>query len=149
VKRGPRARGPEDRAIESIDKALLAARTAQEKKGQNVTVLDVTGRCSYADALVIVSATSERQANAIADGIAEVVKKAGGGRAQIGDGTGGWALLDFGDLVVHVFTEEARGFYDLDKLWSDARRVAVPAVAPLVTAASGPSALAQRKQRTR
>lgn len=98
---------------------------------------------------MIVSATSERQAGAIGEGIAEAVKKVSGSRGKISDSSGGWSLLDFGDVVVHVFTEDARAFYDLDKLWSDAVRVPVPAIAPIVTATAGPSALAQRKHRAR
>lgn len=98
---------------------------------------------------MIVSATSDRQANAIADSIAEAVKKAGGGKSRTEEGTGGWALLDFGDVVVHVFVDESRAFYDIDQLWSDVPRIAVPALTSPLAAAAGPSALAQRKRNVR
>jgi ribosome-associated protein len=135
----------EEPVIESINKALLAAKIAQDKKGFNLSVLDVEGKCSYADAIVIASATSERQARAIADAIEGAMKDAGGGRPIFTGGSGGWALLDFGDVVVHVFLEDARAYYELDQMWSEAKRVPVPASA--VEAIVAEPALAARRRR--
>lgn len=104
----------------------------------------MAGECSYADAIVIVSATSERQSNAIAQAIKEGVR--GAKKAAVSDGSAGWALLDFGDVVVHVFTDEVRAYYDLDQLFKNARRVPVESPAPAATK-SGPSQLAQRRGR--
>jgi ribosome-associated protein len=133
--------------IESIDKAMLAAKVAQEKKGFNLSVLDVEGKCSYADAIVIASATSERQAEAIAEAIVAALREADGARPLTHEGHGGWSLIDFGDVVVHVFLEDTRSYYDLDVLWSDARRVPVPAAIAPVVEATTPSPLAARRRR--
>jgi ribosome-associated protein len=132
--------------IESIDKALLAAKVAQDKKAFNLSVLDVEGRCSYADAIVIASATSERQADAIAEAIVVTLKESEGLRPLSQVGHGGWSLLDFGDVVVHVFLEETRAHFDLDQLWSDARRIPVPAM-PSESAEVSETALAARRRR--
>ena len=81
----------------------------------------MAGDCSYCDAILIVSATSERQANAIAQAIRETVRP--NKKAALSDGSAGWALIDFGDVVVHVFDGPLRGFYDLEGLWVDAPKV--------------------------
>lgn len=133
--------------IESIDKALLVATVAQDKKAFNLSVLDVEGRCSYADAIVIASANSDRQAEAIADAIVGAVREAGAGKPLAQEGHGGWSLIDFGDVVVHVFLDETRSYYDLDQLWSDAKRVPVPAPPVPVLAEPAPTALAARRRR--
>lgn len=104
----------------------------------------MAGDCSYCDAILIVSATSERQANAIARAIRETVRP--NKKAALSDGSAGWALIDFGDVVVHVFTDEVRAYYDLDQLFKNARRVPIEGPAPSA-AKSGPSALAQRRGR--
>src|SRR5688572_19820079 len=135
----------EERVIESIDKAMLAAKIAQDKKGFNLSILDVEGKCSYADAIVIASATSERQAQAIADAIEGAMRDAGGGRPIFSGGSGGWALLDFGDVVVHVFLEDARAYYEMDQLWSEAKRVPVPAAHGEAIAAE-PALVARRRR---
>ncbi len=133
--RGPAHRGPSvrgrRRAIDAKEKALAAAHAAQEKKGQNLTIIDLEGRSSYTDFLVIVTAYSERQTAAIADGIADHLRELRL-RPLAREGQGSWILLDYGDVVVHVFHEDTRAFYDLDRLWSSARRVPVPPLEPVV-----------------
>jgi ribosome-associated protein len=118
-------RRKEEPAIKTIDKALEAARAALEKKGTNLSIIDVEGRCSYADALLIASATNERQAAAIADSVEDNLR-GHDVRPLTREGRGGWLLIDYGDLVVHVFVDELRAYYDLERLFSDAPRVAVP-----------------------
>src|SRR5688572_32927421 len=98
----------EERVIESIDKAMLAAKVAQDKKGFNLSILNVEGKCSYADAIVIASATSERQAQAIADAIVGAMREAGGGKPVASGGSSRWSILDCGDGVVHVFLDDTR-----------------------------------------
>ena len=130
--------------IESLDKALTAARAAQERKGTNLSILNVAGLCSYADVILIVSATNERQTIAIADGIAEQLKHEGI-RPQFSEGHGDWVLLDYGDLVVHVFMEETRAYYDIDRLWAEAPRTPVPTLAPTVMMEPPIAAFARRR----
>ena len=106
--------------------AVTAARAAQEKKAENVVILDLRGISGYTDFLVIGSGTSDRQLEAIADGV-EKELSAQGHRAIGAEGQRGgrWVLLDFGDVVVHVFHQEERGHYDLEGLWADAPRVEI------------------------
>jgi ribosome-associated protein len=105
--------------------AVAAARAALEKKAEAVLILDLRGTSGYADFLVIGSGSSDRQLEAIAEGVEKEL--AAQGRRLIGaEGQRGgrWVLLDFGDIVVHVFHQEERGYYDLEGLWADAPRVA-------------------------
>jgi ribosome-associated protein len=112
--------------IESKEKALAAVVAAQEKKGHNLTVIDLEGECSYADYLVIISATNERQTAAIAEAISESLQEEHGTKPLYREGQGGWVLLDYGDVIVHVFIDDARAFYDLDRLWSKSPRLPIP-----------------------
>lgn len=105
----------------------MAAAAAQSKKGQNLTIIDLDGESSYTDYLLIVTAYSDRQTRAVADAVAEVMKAELGERPLSREGDGGWILLDFGDVVIHVFHEDTRAFYDLDRLWAKAPRIPVPA----------------------
>lgn len=110
--------------------ALAIAEAALEKKAVNVQIIDVVGKVDYADYLVVASGRSDRQVAAIARGVAEDVERAGHGRCTGIEGLpeGAWVLMDFGDVVVHVFHEDVRGYYDLESLWIDAGRVPVPNV---------------------
>jgi len=105
-----------------------AIRAAQDRKAVNLTVLDVGKTCSFADYFVICSGTSTRHTRAISDAIQEKLKKKWNllpahleGYAQAE-----WILIDYFDFVVHIFSEKARGFYDLERLWKSAPRVTVP-----------------------
>lgn len=82
---------------------------------------------------MIVTAYSDRQTHAIADAVASDLREQGH-RTIAREGHGGWILIDFGDVIVHVFHEDARAFYDLDKLWSDRPRVTVPPPESIVAA---------------
>jgi ribosome-associated protein len=125
---------------------------AQEKKGHNLTVINLEGQCSYTDYLVIISANNERQTSAIAEAISDNLKTTHGLRPMFREGQGGWILLDYGDVVVHVFVEDARAHYDLDRLWPEAPRVQVPSAGdePEEVAAAVPArmpAFAARRRR--
>jgi len=101
--------------------ARKAAEAALEKKAENLVVVDLRGKATYADFLVICSGTNERQLEAVADAVERSLHDAG--QRLIGsEGARGsrWVLLDFGDVVVHVFHQEERAYYDLEGLWSDA-----------------------------
>jgi ribosome-associated protein len=108
------------------DLALAIAQAGFDKKATDVEIIDVTGKVDYADFVVVMSATSDRQANAIAKNIDSTLSLAGH-RANSIEGLpqGAWVLMDYGDVVVHIFHQDTRGYYDLEALWSDAERVEV------------------------
>lgn len=105
---------------QSIGIARTAARAAADKIAQDIVAIDVSDRLAITDVFVIASAPSERQVNAIVDGIEEELSKQGlkpvrrEGRSE-----GRWVLLDYAEVVVHVQHEEDRLFYALDRLWKD------------------------------
>lgn len=107
------------------DRVRLAAAAALDKKATNLDILAVAELTSIADYFVICSATNERQAQAIADNVAELLRSEMNVKPLLIEGTtpGRWVLLDFGDFIVHIFTEEVRRFYGLERLWGDAPNV--------------------------
>jgi ribosome-associated protein len=121
--RTPRPAG----ADESRDLALVVATAALEKKALAVEILDVIGKVDYADFLVLMTGRSNRQVDALAQAIEEAcAKKKKRALSVEGLPAAAWVLLDFGDVVVHIFQEEARGLYDIEGLWLDAARLPVP-----------------------
>lgn len=112
-----------------LDERICAAlNAAGEKKAINPVVLDLRDIASFTDYFVIVSGQNERQVQAISDEVYEQLKKTGETAARVeGHKTAEWILLDYGDFVVHVFEQKARNFYDLERLWREAKRVALPA----------------------
>jgi len=108
------------------DMALAIAQAALDKKAVSVEIIDVTGKVDYADYVVVMSATSDRHANAIAKGVdAEMSRKGIHAHSIEGLPQGAWVLIDFGDVIVHIFHQDTRGYYDLESLWFDAARVEV------------------------
>ena len=104
--------------------ALLCAAAASRRKGRDLVLLDVAEMSGYADYFLLVSGRSTRQAASIAENIHRVLKKAGRKSHGLeGMKEGRWACLDYGDVVVHVFHEPVRAYYDLDTLWADAPRL--------------------------
>ncbi len=117
-----------DQPDELEPRILLALSAASDKKAINSVVLDLREIASFTDYFVITSGTNERQVQAIADEVYERLKHAGSSSARVeGYKTAEWILLDYGDFVVHVFDEKARKFYDLERLWRESKRVALPA----------------------
>ncbi|HKE55517.1 MAG TPA: ribosome silencing factor [Pyrinomonadaceae bacterium] len=114
-------------AAEVDDRVLAAVRAAAEKKAFDVVVLDLREIASFTDYFVITSGANERQVQAIADEVYENLKKSGSTAARTeGYKSAEWVLLDYGDFVVHVFEQKARQFYDLERLWREAKRVVLP-----------------------
>lgn len=108
--------------------ALAAVEAALDKQGEQPVLLDVRRLSSYADYVLVVSADNQRQLEAISRAIEELVEARGGRlRSLEAAGESNWLLMDFGDLVVHLFFRDARGFYDLEGLWADAPRIALAA----------------------
>ena len=103
---------------------------ALEKKATDLVILDMRGLIDYADVFILCSARNSRQTRAIADELRQVAKHDFGitARGLEGQGAGRWMLTDFGDVVVHIFEESMRGFYNLDGLWCDAPQLPVPVV---------------------
>jgi len=108
---------------------MKIADVALEKKAGELAVLDVSELISYCDRFVLCNGSNRRQVNAIAQTVQALAKEYGIHPVGVeGLSTGRWVLIDLGDVVVHVFHEDARFFYDLDGLWADAPRVPIPGV---------------------
>jgi ribosome-associated protein len=112
--------------------AAAIAAAAIEKKAVAVEILDVAGKVDYADFLVIMTGRSDRHAQALAQGIEDALRQRSVRPVAVeGLPKATWVLMDFGDVVVHVFQDEARQLYDIEGLWLDARRL--PVAAPETT----------------
>lgn len=111
-------------AADTLASVQLAVRAAVDKKAFHVVGIEVAALTSFTDSFLLCSAASDRQVAAIAD---EVQRQLGaGGRRPLhveGERRSDWVLLDYGDFIVHVFTEEKRSYYALDSLWGDAPRL--------------------------
>ena len=103
----------------------VAVKAALDKKAEELSVLAVGKLTSIADYFILASASNERQAAAIADAVGEQLKTQLGVKPLLVEGTtpGRWILIDFGDFIIHIFTEDARRFYGLERLWGDAPNV--------------------------
>jgi ribosome-associated protein len=111
-------------AAETLDLLRTAAAAAADKTAFQLVCFEVGDLTSYADAFLLCSAASDRQVGAVVDAVVARLKRDGRTPLHVeGDGGGGWVLIDYGDVIVHVFTEERRGYYALDSLWGDAPRV--------------------------
>ena len=117
-------------ALTLAEKTHLCAMAADSKKAEDIVVLEVGPLSSVADHFLICSGSSDRQVRAIADAIEEELTQNGEKPLAIeGYHKGTWVLIDSADLVIHVFDDETRRFYDLERLWHRAARVEVPGVA--------------------
>lgn len=118
VKKTQEAKGDTNRSIDIYVSAVLG------KKAEKVIALDVRGLTSVADFFIVCSGRSNRQVSAIADFVERYLKKKGIKPLSVeGKNEGLWVLLDYGDVIIHVFYESVRKFYDLEGLWSDAKRI--------------------------
>lgn len=117
----------EDARVDARSRARIAAEAALAKNGEDIALLDIGEIISIIDYFVLVSASNTRLVRTIVDEVQLVMREHDGSRPigveGLGDAT--WVLLDYADVVVHVFLEETREFYDLDRLWADAARVEV------------------------
>jgi len=107
-----------------LDRALRAAQVAAENRGRDIVILDVRSMTAVFDFFVIVSGTSRRQLHAISEEINQALREMGDRRlGREGYEESRWILLDYGDVVVHVFDDETRAYYALEELWSQGQRV--------------------------
>jgi ribosome-associated protein len=113
-----------------VARASAIAEAALDRKCQQLVALDVREVTSVADTFILVTATSDRHARAIADSVVEAERKVGGAPLGVeGYEEGRWVLIDLGDVIVHVFQAEVREAYDLERLWSDAPALELGAAA--------------------
>ena len=110
----------------SVELAKTAALAADDKLATTIVGIDVSEQLALTDAFVIVSASSDRQVSSIVDEVEDKLREKGAKPIRReGERDGRWVLLDFGDIVVHVFHEEERLFYSLERLWKDAPVIAL------------------------
>ena len=111
-------------ALSSEELARMLSQTAFDKKAEEIVVIDVQGLSSFTDYFVIMSGRSTRHVQGLADAIgAHMRKKRISQSSAEGYNEGQWVLLDYNDVVVHIFYHESRSFYDIEGLWHDAPRL--------------------------
>jgi len=112
--------------LDSRERALKCALFALEKKALDVKVLEIGRLSSIADYLVLATGTSDKQTQAIADSVRKGLKRFGKALDVEGLKEGNWIVIDYGDVIVHIFHEKLRRYYDLDELWINAPVVDIP-----------------------
>ena len=109
-----------------MDTLKIALKAADDKKAHDCVALDISGIASFASRFLIVTGDSARQNQAVADEVEKALAEAGRRPEHVeGYRNAEWILLDYGDLVVHIFSRTARTYYDLERLWRDGRRLDV------------------------
>lgn len=115
-------KGPDSRA-----RALLCINALLERKAKNIVVLNVKEISAFTDYFIICSGVSDRQVRSIASAIQENVKKSGILPLGVeGEAAGRWILMDYDDVIIHIFLESVRSFYDMERLWADSPQLAIP-----------------------
>ena len=108
----------------SREMAKIASLAIDDKKGMNIKIIDISKISVLADYFIIASGSNRNQVQAIADNVQEELGKAGHDCKQIeGYQTANWILLDYGDIIIHVFSDEDRLFYDLERIWRDGQSI--------------------------
>lgn len=111
---------------QSKEMARIAWNALNDKKGEDIKIIDITGISVLADYFIIANGTNDSQVNALVDNVEEELHKAGFALKQReGQASRSWVLLDFGDIIVHVFDKENRLFYDLERIWKDGRTIGI------------------------
>jgi len=108
--------------MDNIELARIAAKALSDKKGEDIKIIDITGIADFADFFVIATGNNPNQLEAMEEAADEALTKAGAEhRNTEGNRESSWMLLDYGDVIVHIFDKEARAFYDLDRIWKDGK----------------------------
>jgi len=123
-----------DVTLTSLERALKCAEFALDKKGVDVKILEIAKISSIADYLVLATGMSDKQVQAIADSVRKGLKKFGKALDIEGVREGKWVVIDYGDVLVHIFVDELRRYYDLDRLWGDAPLIDIPEPPPVPVA---------------
>ena len=109
---------------QALDMAKIAYEALDEKKGEAIKVIDISQISVIADYFIITNGTSDSQVKALVENVQEKLARAGYHPKQTeGNRSGTWVLLDYGDIIVHVFDKENRSFYNLERTWSDGTEV--------------------------
>ncbi len=110
----------------SKEMVKLAVQALEDKKGEDIKVIDITGVSVLADYFIIASGTNKNQVQALVDNVDETLGRAGYEAKQMeGYTTANWVLLDYNDIIVHVFDSENRLFYDLERIWRDGKTISL------------------------
>ena len=111
---------------ESLEMAKLAIEALEDKKAEDIKVIDISEVSVLADYFIIANGSNRSQVQALCDNVSEMLGRAGVHTKQVeGYESANWILLDFGDIIVHVFDKENRLFYDLERIWRDGIQVDV------------------------
>lgn len=106
--------------MDSREMARIAVKALEEKKGEDIRIIDISNVSVIADYFIIANGTNTNQVQTLADNVQEELFKAGVATKQMeGYNTASWILMDFNDIIVHVFSQEDRLFYDLERIWRD------------------------------
>lgn len=113
--------------LETEDAVMMAARAASDRKAADMVILDLRDVAQFTEFFLICTANNPRQVQAVTDAIEENLRQAGKRPSHIEGYTAAeWVLLDYGDFIAHVFSASSRRFYDLERLWRDAKNVPLP-----------------------
>ena len=111
---------------QSKEMAKLTIDALEDKKANDIRVIDIAGVSVIADYFVIASGSNTNQVQAMADNVREALGRAGHEPRQVeGYGSANWILMDYNDIIVHIFSDESRTFYDLERIWRDGQEVSV------------------------
>ena len=109
---------------QALEMARVAYQALDEKKGEDIRVIDISGISVIGDYFVITNGTSDSQVRALVENVEEKMHKAGyAAKETEGHRSGAWVLIDFGDVIVHIFDRENRQFYNLERIWNDGKRI--------------------------
>ena len=113
-----------DRVDQAKEMAKIAFEALEDKKGENVCAIDISAVSVLADYFVIANGNSDSQVRALVENVEEKMHKAGyAAKETEGHRSGAWVLIDFGDVIVHIFDRENRQFYNLERIWNDGKRI--------------------------
>ena len=118
---------PQKNTLTSLERAIRCAALSLDKKAHQVKILEIKRISSIADYLVLATNLSDKQTQAIAESVRHGLKKYGKPLDIEGLKEGNWVVIDYGDVILHVFKEDLRRYYNLDELWADAPQVEIPA----------------------
>lgn len=109
---------------QSLEMAKIVCKALEDKKGLDIRIIDIQGISVMADYFIIAHGTNQSQIQAMVDNVQEEMHKAGFSiKAKEGYNSASWVLLDYRDVIVHIFSEEDRLFYDLERIWKDGKEV--------------------------
>lgn len=110
--------------MESREMTKLAIKALEDKKAEDIRIIDISEVSVLADYFIIASGSNRSQIQAMTDNVDEVLGRAGAARRQIeGYESAGWVLMDYSDIIVHIFDQENRLFYDLERIWRDGKSI--------------------------